>query len=426
MTEIERAIVGSLLIDCKAIDEIPTVTADMFADPILGRMFLEFQRGYDNGYAVDPAILAHNIDDIESNIVQTVIMECLQEVYTSANIKSYGNALVESYKARKADEIMSMIKLSPKDVDGQIGAIIEALDALRESRVTTCKSLAEICMEEQSNYFCEKLTERLTFGFEKLDAMLYSLEAGDVTIIGARPAVGKSAFVTQISRNLAKEGKRVGFYNMEMSNKQLYERFLAMESGLQLSRIKLATRYLNDEREIIEKANKSIQDMPNLIISTGSKTVSQIKSECKNMMYDVVIIDYLQLIKPDKSYKGNRFAEVGEISRAIKAMAMELQIPVIVLSQLHRLQDNFTEPTKSDLRESGDIEQDASIIVLMWNIDDNGKKGLKVDKNRQGECGKIVMDFDGGKMTFTETNENVSTAMKQSRLRQECGENPFE
>ena len=132
------------------------------------------------------------------------------------------------------------------------------------------------------------------------------------------------------------------------------------------------------------------------------------------MGYDIIIVDYLQLVKADKSYRGNRYAEVGEISHAFKALAMELNIPIIVLSQLNRVSEGkeTKEPTMAELRESGDIEQDASIIILLWNVsaDDESKKGCKIEKQRQGKKGKVVLNFNGDLMQFEETGESVKDA----------------
>jgi replicative DNA helicase len=144
------------------------------------------------------------------------------------------------------------------------------------------------------------------------------------------------------------------------------------------------------------------------------------------MDYDIIIIDYLQLLKADTTYRGNRTAEVGEISRAIKNLAMELNIPIIALSQLNRASENNAskEPTMAELREAGNIEQDASVIMLLWNLDENdrSKKGCKIEKNRQGECGKIVLKFNGDLMKFQETNESVQEAKEWKSSKED---NPF-
>lgn len=129
---------------------------------------------------------------------------------------------------------------------------------------------------------------------------------------------------------------------------------------------------------------------------------------------EIVNTANLQLLRSDRTYGGNRTAEVGAISKAIKALAMELNIPIIALSQLNRRSEvgEVKEPTMAELREAGDIEQDASIIILMWNLSqtNRSKKGCKIEKNRQGQTGKVVLEFDGDMMQFKESDESVKDA----------------
>ena len=145
-----------------------------------------------------------------------------------------------------------------------------------------------------------------------------------------------------------------------------------------------------------------------VIISTGSKTVGEIRAESRHQRFDVIIIDYLQLIKSDRRF-ANRASEVGDISKSVKALATELNVPIILLSQLNRASEtkDTKEPTMSELRESGDIEQDASNIILLWNVSESRKyKGLKVEKQRQGENMKEGLKFYGEHMRFEERMED--------------------
>jgi replicative DNA helicase len=321
--------------------------------------------------------------------------------------------------------MLNSIKFTPKDFKSKIGAFTEELRALCDNRRTNSKTLAEIAKENKSKYFVEREVKPIHIGFDKLDNLLGGLEGGDMIVIGARPAVGKSALVTQITSNLAKQGKRIGFYNLEMQNKQVYERFVASESGIPLTRLRRANYFLGDEKERFEKANEYLEQSDNIVItSSGAKSVGDIKAESRHMDYDIIIIDYLQLLKADTTYRGNRAAEVGEISRAIKNLAMELNIPIIALSQLNRASEGreTKEPSMAELREAGNIEQDASVIILMWNLDENdrSRKGCKIEKNRQGECGKIVMKFNGDTMRFEETSEDVKEASEWKSI-----DNPF-
>ena len=413
----EKEIIGALLIDPNCISEVYSeLESNMFTNKCLATIYVQFQRAYDRGTKVSLAEIERVIrQDFGDEIAGQEISACMSSTYTTSYIKNNAYVVISDYKAYTANKILSTIKVLPNDIKTQIGALQSVVDLLQNGKETTSKSLPEIVKENKDNYFREKEVKPLYLGFDKLDDLLGGLEGGDMIVIGARPAVGKSAFVIQITSNLAKQGKRVGFYNLEMQNKQVYERFVVNESGIGLTRLRRAIKFLGDEKERFDKANEVLEKADNIVItSAGAKSVGEIKAESKHMDYDIIIIDYLQLLKADNTYRGNRTAEVGEISRAIKNLAMELNIPIIALSQLNRvstLKDD-KEPTMSELREAGNIEQDASVIMLMWNIDENdkSKKGCKIEKNRQGECGKIVMRFNGDTMKFEETDESIKEA----------------
>lgn len=416
----EQNIIGSLLLDKNCMSEIyNTLAADMFTSELLGRMYLEFQRGYDNHYDVNPAVLVQKIaaEDYPDHIIMEEIKNCTMNTNTSATVKSYASVVVNDYKARSLDNILGAIKVSPNDVDGQIGQIIANLEALQDGKSTISKTLPEIVRENKDKYFKDNEAAKNYIGFPKLDDLLGGLEGGDVVVIGARPGVGKSALVTQITSYFAECGKRVGFYNLEMKEKQVYERFVVSQSGIGLTRLRRAKKFLGDEKERFDRANEVLEKKENIVITTGSKSVSEMRAESRHMGYDIIIIDYLQLIKADTHYKGNRYAEVGAISKATKALAMELNIPVIELSQLNRISEGreTKEPTMAELREAGDIEQDASVIMLLWNLtEDRVKKGCKVEKQRQGKTGTVVLKFNGDLMRFEETDESVKQAQQWS------------
>ena len=427
----EKSVIGSLLIDKDCISTVYNILEpQMFTNELLGKIYHEYQRAFDRGYELTLPAIEQNLrsDAYPSEVIMTVLRECLAETFTSSEVRQNALVVQNDYKAQKLNLILNSIKVSPNNLKSQIGALQKELEALLDSREVSSKSLSQITLENKDKYFKEREIKPLHIGFDKLDELLGGLEGGDMIVIGARPAVGKSALVTQITSNLAKQGKRIGFYNLEMQNKQVYERFVVSESGIGLTRLRRAIRFLGDEEQRFNDANKTLEKAENIVItSAGSRTVGEIKAESKHMDYDIIIIDYLQLLKADTTYRGNRAAEVGEISRAIKSLAMELNIPIIALSQLNRASEGreTKEPTMAELREAGNIEQDASVIMLMWNLDENDrtKKGLKIDKNRQGECGKIVMKFNGDTMRFEETNENCNEV---SNWKKADSENPFE
>lgn len=406
----EKSVIGCLLMDNKELYKVyDTLKPDMFHDPVLKEIYREIVKMYDIG---QPANLVTITQAVESEsytrqYIGQVLKECALLPLTSAELKSYGNSIVKDYKAETLRKILSQTQVSAAGVEYQIADLIQELESLKRSEKSKSKKLSTIVGDYEDQYFREKKEAKLYTGFSKLDDITGGLEGGDVIVIGARPGVGKSAFTSQIILEMAKAGKRIGFYNLEMSEKQVYERLLSNQSGIRLNRIRRAIQFLGDEKERFDKANRTLEGM-DILVSSGTKSVSEIRNECRHQELDCIIIDYLQLVRADTRYQ-SRASEVGAISKAIKALAMELNVPIIALSQLNRTSEmrETKEPTMGELREAGDIEQDASIIILLWNLDneDKTRKGLKVDKNRQGKLGKIVYRFDGNEMRFQETEE---------------------
>lgn len=406
----EKSVIGCLLMDNKELYKVYDILKpDMFHDPVLKEIYREIVKMYDIG---QPANLVTITQAVESEsytrqYIGQILKECALLPLTSAELKSYGNSIVKDYKAETLRKRLSQTQVSAAGVEYQIADLIQELESLKRSEKSKSKKLSTIVGDYEDQYFREKKEAKLYTGFSKLDDITGGLEGGDVIVIGARPGVGKSAFTSQIILEMAKAGKRIGFYNLEMSEKQVYERLLSNQSGIRLNRIRRAIQFLGDEKERFDKANRTLEGM-DILVSSGTKSVSEIRNECRHQELDCIIIDYLQLVRADTRYQ-SRASEVGAISKAIKALAMELNVPIIALSQLNRTSEmrETKEPTMGELREAGDIEQDASIIILLWNLDneDKTRKGLKVDKNRQGELGKIVYRFDGNEMRFQETEE---------------------
>lgn len=424
---VEQNVIGALFLDISNMDMVyGLLSPEMFEDALLGRMYLEFQRAYDNRYIISPAAMMQKLssENLPERIIAETIKSSVAGTVTGAVIKTDACVIADSFKARSLEKILNRIKVSPDGIEKQIGEIIIHLEGLRDNRKISARTLSDIAKENKGKYFTDSRPAGIYTGFSRLDDMLGGLEGGDMIVIGARPAVGKSAFVTQIAGNLEKQGKRVGFYNLEMQEKQVYERFVVSQSGIGLTRLRRARNFLGDERERFESANELLEKKDNIIITTGSRSVNEIRGESRHMGYDVIIIDYLQLLRADEEYRGNRYAEVGSVSRAIKALAMELNIPVIALSQLNRTSEarEAKEPTMAELREAGDIEQDASVIILMWNLSQKSreKKGCKVEKQRQGKTGKVVMDFNGDLMQFVESDQSMDEVQEWAKADDDC------
>lgn len=424
----EQAVIGSILMDNDCLYKIyDTLKPEMFQWEFTRDCYRLMLAMYDRGQHIDLLTIASKLVTHErsDNFISEQLSQCVIEVDSSAFVKNKADLIMKDYRSRKAKEVFEKIDLSPNEIDKSLAEMIARFEELQQNISVRSKSLAQIVKENQGNYFIDRVVKNvIRTGFYKLDECLGGLESGDVTVIAARPGVGKSAFVTQIIGNIAKKGKRVGYFNLEMPESQVYERFLSRLGALQMTRIRRAKAFLGNEKEMFDKANEQMSQM-DVIVSEGSKTITEIKAESRHQQFDVIVIDYLQLVKAERKFT-NRASEVGEISKAIKSLAMELKVPIILLSQLNRVSEGkeTKEPTMAELRESGNIEQDASNIILLWNLSENRYfKGLKVDKCRQGEPMKEGLTFEGDKMCF---EERVYETFEQFRKRAKQNETTFE
>ena len=258
-------------------------------------------------------------------------------------------------------------------------------------------------------------------GFIDLDRMTSGLNNSDLIILAARPAMGKTAFALNLALNAAKEKKNVLIFSLEMPVQQLFQRLLAMESGI--SQNKLRNVYIEeDEWNKLTVATTSLSNMKIYVADLPHTNVLEIRSYARNMKaqdkLDLIIIDYLQLINGTGKGRGSeasRQQEISDISRALKGLARELDVPVIALSQLSRAVESRVDrrPMLSDLRESGAIEQDADIVAFLYReeyyIPDTENKGITeliIGKHRNGATGTIKLNFLSEFTKFTSyTNE---------------------
>ena len=249
-------------------------------------------------------------------------------------------------------------------------------------------------------------------GMLMLDRLTCGLKKTDLLILAARPSMGKTALALNIALNAAREVP-VAIFSMEMSASQLGQRILSMTSGVQLSEI--ATGQFDDQdAESMMMSMAEISDARKHVeIDDSTLTMAELRMRARRLKrkYNVglIVIDYIQLIIGDKSYKGNRVQEVSDISRQLKALAKELNVPVLALSQLNRGAEVRADkrPLLSDLRESGSIEQDADIVMFIYRDDyynENSERKnvaeIHVAKNRNGATGRCNLFFDGSKCRF--------------------------
>lgn len=424
MTEAEIGVIGCALIDNDSMYKVYNkLKPEMFSTEFCQDAFAEMLAMYDRGENINIISLSQALENHkwDPEMINADLKECVTIAPVSIAITSYADAVVKDWRARETKKLFQEVSLRPCDIDNSIAEVLTKLEEIQENKTVRSKTMKQIVAENKGNYFNERVGDGLIkTGFYHTDDCLGGLEGGDITAIGARPGVGKSAIVTQMIGQMAEKDYNIGYYNLEMNESQVYERFVSRMSEIGLTRVRRAKTFLGGEQEAFEKANDKLSGY-NITISTGTKSVSEIRAECRHQRYDVIVIDYLQLIKADRRFS-NRASEVGDISKAIKALAMELHVPIILLSQLNRASESreTKEPTMAELRESGEIEQDASNIILLWNLDEDGVyKGWKIEKQRQGTHLKEVLKFDGDHMNFTERTETIEQI--QARLRQKDG-----
>jgi len=263
----------------------------------------------------------------------------------------------------------------------------------------------------------------LATGFTDLDNILAGLQKSDLIILAARPSLGKSAIALNFAANIAIHQKiPVGMFSLEMSRDQVVDRLISSLSGVDLWRLRtgrLSAEGDDNDFARIQQALGILSEAPLYIDDAASPTVLQMKAMCRRLQAEngmgLVIIDYLQLMEPLNPY-ANPVQQVSENSRALKALARELNIPVLVVSQLSRAVEQRSPqiPRLSDLRQSGTIEQDGDVVLFIYREDryrpESSRKGIAdiiISKHRNGPVGRVELYFDERSVTFRNLEKGV-------------------
>jgi len=277
-------------------------------------------------------------------------------------------------------------------------------------------------------------------GFPQLDNLLAGLQKSDLVILAARPSMGKTALALDIARQTAtKHGTPVGIFSLEMSSQQLVDRMLAAQAGVNSWRLRTGKISKDDEYERLQEGIASLSEAPIYIDDKPSSTVLTMRSVARRLKMEkslgLVIVDYLQLITPTHSRAGDSLVQqVTEISRSLKAMARELDVPVLALSQLSRaVETRRGRPRLSDLRDSGSIEQDADVVMFIHredkmteNSDRPGVAEILIEKHRNGPTGKVELRFDEEKTTFLSIDKSdFGDFTPEAEVEAESGAAPF-
>ena len=424
--EAEQAVLGSVLIDSRCItDVIGIVKPEDFYTQQNREIYEAIYTMFNFSETIDPVTVLDKLKELgySHDNSRDYIKQLMEITPTAANVVRYASIVREKAMLRGLGQAAGDITEMVFEQTGTPGEILESAekkiyalrkgehgDSLEHIGTTLHKVFDRLTELSQS----DSMIPGLSTGLRDLDTKINGLNKSDLLLIAARPAMGKSAFSLNLGLAVAKKyQKTVAIFNLEMSREQLAMRLLAMESFVDSQ--KMATGKLSEEEwSKLCMASASLSQTDIRIDDNPSVTVAEMNAKCRRLdNLGLVIIDYLQLMTGSGYGKGgeNRVTVVGEISRALKIMAKELNVPVICLSQLSRAVESRTDkrPIMSDLRESGAIEQDADCIMFLYrdeyynpNSEEHGMAECIVAKNRHGETGTVKLQWVPQYQTFTD------------------------
>ena len=429
--DMEEAVLGALMLEKDAIYDVIEILSkpDCFYKEAHAKIF---QAIVDLSMREEPIDLLTVTQELRrKEILEEVggpfyIMQLTTRVLSSAHIEFHSRIVYQKYIQRELIRVSTNIQErafdESVDVDDLLNSAEQAIFDITQGSIKTdvmqlnflLKEAIE-SIQEASNRGKDVLSG-VPSGFSELDRITAGWQPSDLVIVAARPSMGKTAFVLSMARNMAVDHKcGVAFFSLEMSALQLVKRIMGSETEIELGKIRTGNLD-NDEWAQFEAKIAKLDEAPIYIDDTPSISVFEFRAKCRRLVQKfgirIAIIDYLQLMSWTGDTRGNREQEVSNISRSLKAIAKELNIPIIALSQLNREVEKRTgvhkRPQLSDLRDSGGIEQDADIVALIHRpeyyditeVPDNnemrsmiGVAEIIIAKHRNGATGKIELTF---------------------------------
>lgn len=409
-SRIEKNLIGSILSDSEVIENcvIRGLTPDDFTDSTAKAIYKSCITFYENRKKIDIVSLSSQGHDM------TMLCEITMNLIPGGYVSLIDAILTDSAR-RKAMAAAQNVLITLQDIrcttPDEISDILKnvSVDIPCSDNRNKSKSLFDIMVDFPEELEREAAGDNLKFGWRDLDGITGGLWPAELTIIAAAPGAGKTGFVLNVGRNVAKQGANVLLVSLEMSNLQLAKRFCSMEGSIEGNKLR-RTKDLTDEWKQIPHITEELAKLPITIDQT--KTIQELESKCRRLKernkLDLLIIDYLQLLKSATRTESRRH-EVEYVSRSLKLLSLELDIPIIALSQMSREGQRATAPSLNDLRESGSLEQDADNVIFLH--DPKAKENLSaawvdinilIAKQRSGQTGLLQMRFDKRFMKFYE------------------------
>jgi len=430
--EAETNILGSILIDPEGVSKIADLlVADDFYKQTHHDIFQTMLELYSDREPIDLVSLTNKLTEkklLDKIGGRTYLAEITNSVVTSANIVSYALIVQKKAALRKmikaAQEITSMGYSEEEKVDALLDQAEQKIFQISQKHLKQnfipVKSILDDTFERIDEMHREGGKIRgVPTGFYDLDAKLAGLQKSDLVVLAARPSMGKTTLALDIARQIGKNKRPVGLFSLEMSKEQLVDRMLCAEAGVDLWRMRtgrLSDREDDDDFPRIGHAMATLSEAPIFIDDSATANIMELRTKARRLKaehgLELIIVDYLQLMEGRSKSSDNRVQEVSEITRALKALARELNIPVLALSQLSRAVEIEKPPIPklAHLRESGSIEQDADVVIFiyreyMYKRDDvdPDKRNLAdiiIAKHRNGPTGRCQLIFNEEKVRF--------------------------
>ena len=439
--EAERAVLGSLMIDARAITKVADVlrASDFYA----GSHQKIFQAAVDLFAKNEPIdiVSVTNIlnakHELESVGGSAYLADLINVVPSSAHIAHYAKIIKEKKIMRDLIAVSADITESVFDGSQPAANVLDTIEQKIFSLTNQShdKNFIHIKEELASAYErIEKLHQGggalrgVTTGFEGLDNYLSGMQKSDLIILGARPSLGKTTLALNITRAAAVRDKvPVGIFSLEMSKEQIVDRLIAAEAQVPLWRLRTGRLDMATDFELIQGALDRLSQIPIFIDDSPSPNIIQIRSIARRLQAEhglgLVVIDYVQLIQP-LSNSDNVVQQFTEISHGLKALARELNVPVLAISQLNRAVDarEIKVPRLSDLRETGSWEQDADVVMFIYrkdrdklepSLEEENSASIIVAKHRNGPIGTVDVKFDPEKVIFKEIAKNQTASLDE-------------
>lgn len=427
--DMERALLGALMLSPQAMYEIADVVqADSFYAGKHRVIFEAMLALHGKGEPIDVVTVSgklkerKQLDDIGGT---AYLSELTASAASPGSARHYAESVQTKYVHRALIEAAARIGELGFEEDREIEELLDEAQQMMFSVAASPSLRAFTTIGESLGDAWERFEKLkqhegglrgVPTGFPQLDSMLAGLQKSDLIILAARPSMGKTSLALDIARQSStKHGTPVGIFSLEMSSQQLVDRMLSAQAGVNSWRLRTGKLNRDEEYERLQGAIEALSDAPIYIDDKPSSTVLGMRSVARRLKTEkglgLIIIDYLQLITPTAVKASDSMVQqVTEISRALKAMARELEVPVLALSQLSRaVEQRGGKPRLSDLRDSGSIEQDADVVMfihrddMMGNRTDNEKTGIAeilIEKHRNGPVGAVTLRFDEEKTTF--------------------------